>query len=100
MEFAQYEIPPGGASQRGASSIPWFARGAQPLTDPAWSPPPDVETDDPHTDAYSVGDGPPAVGPTAENVIGGDVGSVSGASFNDYTSADFDDVPDNIVLGE
>jgi hypothetical protein len=86
--------PPGGASQRGAQySSPWWARGAQA---PDWNPPPDVEIQDPHADP-SVGDGPPAVGPSAENVIGGGDFPVSADFSGGY---DAGAIPDNIIIGD
>jgi hypothetical protein len=86
--------PPGGASLRGAVyawSLESARRGAEL---PAWLP--DVDGDS--VEAFD--DGPPATGSLADNVVGGDVGSVTGASFDTYTSADFGSVPANIVLGD
>jgi hypothetical protein len=97
MDSAMYNFPPSGVSRRGTSaysSIPWAASRAADWTpdvdaDSAWTP--DVDADS--VDAYSVGDGPPAVGPLPDNVIGGDIGSVAASFDGGY---DHGDVPGNI----
>jgi hypothetical protein len=72
MDEQYYPTPPGGASLRGAGYTPWFTRQA-------WNPAPNLESQDPHDGPLEVevGTGPPAVGPSAENVVGGDIGSVA-----------------------
>jgi hypothetical protein len=86
-----YSFPPGGVSRRGTSvysSVPWFARAAQaPAVTDDWNP--DVDADS--AEAFAVGDGPPAVGPTAENVVGGGDWPIT-AEF-DPAGSEFDVTP-------
>jgi hypothetical protein len=59
------DIPPGGASLRGAGYTPWFARG---ITSPGADWTPDVVTDPEPFDS-----GPPGVGEVPSNIeAGGD----------------------------
>jgi hypothetical protein len=92
-----YSFPPGGVSRRGTStysSVP-FARAAAfdgSVAD-EWAP---LNDDvDPHdAPAFDVGDGPPATGPSAENVIGGGDFPVAADFTGGY---DATNVPANIV---
>jgi hypothetical protein len=64
--------------------------------DPAWNPPPNLEGADPHAQAFITGPFEPGELPC--NVIGGDVGDVTGASFTDDAARPTAPPPPNIVI--
>ncbi len=93
---------PGGISRRGMtpSAIPWARAAQPPAFDGAvaaeWNPVDDVETSDPHDQpAFTVGDGPPTVGPTPDNIEGGGSFAVDADFSGGYDSGS---VPDNIIV--